>query len=161
MLFRIGLLCNESKLYLEDEQYKVDGDPTEGALIVSAMKAGLNPEEERERYPQLFIIPFESERGYMATLHRHGDRHLVFVKGAPEKLLEICAECRLDAWADASRVADHFAKEGLRVLGMAFKEVRRPDGDHHGRPANRADFRRVARHDRSAPARGHRSGSWL
>jgi Ca2+-transporting ATPase len=123
MLFRIGLLCNESNLSLEDERYKVDGDPTEGALIVSAMKAGLNPEEERERYPQLFIIPFESERGYMATLHRHGDRHLVFVKGAPEKLLEICAECRLDAWADFPRVAEHFAREGLRVLGMAFKEV--------------------------------------
>ena len=123
MLFRIGLLCNESDLYLEDEHYKVDGDPTEAALIVSAMKAGLKPEEEREFYPQLFIIPFESERGYMATLHRHGDRHLVFVKGAPEKLLEICAECRLDAWAEIPRVADHFAREGLRVLGMAFKEV--------------------------------------
>ena len=123
MLFRIGLLCNESDIYLEDEHYKVDGDPTEGALIVSAMKAGLKPEEEREHYPQLFIIPFESERGYMATLHRHGDRHLVFVKGAPEKLLDICAECRLDAWADVPRVADHFAREGLRVLGMAFKEV--------------------------------------
>ena len=123
MLFRIGLLCNESDLYLEDGQYKVDGDPTEAALIVSAMKAGLTAEEEREHYPQLFIIPFESERGYMATLHRHGDRHLVFVKGAPERLLEICAECRLDAWADAPRVADHFAREGLRVLGMAFKEV--------------------------------------
>jgi len=123
MLFRIGLLCNESDIYLEDEHCKVDGDPTEGALIVSAMKAGLNPDEERERYPQLFIIPFESERGYMATLHRHGDRHLVFVKGAPEKLLEICAECRLDAWTDVPRVADHFAREGLRVLGMAYKEV--------------------------------------
>ncbi len=123
MLFRIGLLCNESDLYQEGEQYRVDGDPTEAALIVSAMKAGLNPEEERQRYPQIFIIPFESERGYMATLHRHGDRHLVFVKGAPEKLLDICQECRLDAWVDAPRVADHFAREGLRVLGLAYKEV--------------------------------------
>jgi magnesium-transporting ATPase (P-type) len=123
MLFRIGLLCNESDIYVEDEQYKVDGDPTEGALIVSAMKVGLNPEEEREKYTQLFIIPFESEHGYMATLHRHGDRTLVFVKGAPEKLLEICAACRLDAGEEVPRVADHFAKEGLRVLGMAYKEV--------------------------------------
>jgi magnesium-transporting ATPase (P-type) len=123
MLFRIGLLCNESDIFEENEQYKVDGDPTEGALIVSAMKAGLNPKNEREQYPQLFIIPFESDRGYMATLHRHGDRHLVFVKGAPEKLLEICAECLIEAWANVPRVADHFAREGLRVLGMAFKEV--------------------------------------
>jgi magnesium-transporting ATPase (P-type) len=103
--------------------YKVDGDPTEGALIVAAMKAGLNLEEEREKFPQLFLIPFESDRGYMATLHRHGDRNLAFVKGAPEKLLDICAECRLDAWEDVPRVADHFAREGLRVLGMAYKEV--------------------------------------
>jgi magnesium-transporting ATPase (P-type) len=123
MLFRIGLLCNESDIYLEDERYKVDGDPTEGALIVSAMKAGLNPEEERERYPQLFLIPFESERGYMATLHRHGDRNLVFVKGAPEKLLELCEDCRMPAWEEVLRVADHFAREGLRVLGMAYKEI--------------------------------------
>jgi Ca2+-transporting ATPase len=123
LLFRIGLLCNESGVYEEEGSYKVDGDPTEGALIVSAMKAGLNLEEEREKFPQLFIIPFESDRGYMATLHRNGDRNLAFVKGAPEKLMEICAECRFDAWEDVPRVADHFAREGLRVLGMACKEV--------------------------------------
>ena len=123
MLFRIGLLCNESDIFIEDEQYKVDGDPTEGALIVAAMKSGLIPEQEREHYPQLFIIPFESERGYMATLHRHGDRHLVFVKGAPEKLLDLCQECRFSEWENVPGVANHFAKEGLRVLGLAYKEV--------------------------------------
>ncbi|MHB9075323.1 MAG: cation-translocating P-type ATPase [Desulfobaccales bacterium] len=123
MMFRIGLLCNESKVHEEEGAYKVNGDPTEGALIVAAMKAGLNPEEEEEKFPQLFIIPFESDRGYMATLHRDGDRNLVFVKGAPEKLLDICSECRLDAWEGLPRVADHFAREGLRVLGMAYKEV--------------------------------------
>ncbi len=123
MLFRIGLLCNESDLFLEEGEYKVDGDPTEGALIVAAMKAGLDPQAERERYPQLFIIPFESDRGYMATLHRDGHRNLVFVKGAPEKLLDICSACRLDAWAQVPKVAEHFAREGLRVLGMAYKEV--------------------------------------
>ncbi|MEW6386331.1 MAG: HAD-IC family P-type ATPase [Thermodesulfobacteriota bacterium] len=123
MMFRIGLLCNESEVYLEEDRFRVDGDPTEGALIVSAMKAGLDPEEERDRYPQLFIIPFESERGYMATLHRNGDRNLVLVKGAPEKLLDICAECRFDAWEDVPKAADHFAREGLRVLGMAYKEI--------------------------------------
>ncbi|MBM4283706.1 MAG: HAD-IC family P-type ATPase [Deltaproteobacteria bacterium] len=123
MLFRIGLLSNESEVYEEEEAYRVDGDPTEGALIVAALKAGLNLAEEREKYSELFLIPFESDRGYMATLHRHGDRNLVFVKGAPEKLLEICAECRLDAWEDVPKVAEHFAREGLRVLGMAYKEI--------------------------------------
>ena len=98
LLLRIGLLCNESSALGEEEGvYKVDGDPTEGALIVSALKGGLNADEEQEQFPQLVLIPFESERGYMATLHRHGDRNLAFVKGAPEKLLDICSECRLDA----------------------------------------------------------------
>jgi Ca2+-transporting ATPase len=123
MMFRIGLLCNESKVYEEEGAYKVDGDPTEGALIVAAMKAGLSPKEEEEKFPQLFIIPFESDRGYMATLHRDGDRNLVFVKGAPEKLLDLCSEGCLDAREGVSRVADHFAREGLRVLGLAYKEV--------------------------------------
>jgi magnesium-transporting ATPase (P-type) len=122
-LFRIGLLCNESEVYEEEGGYKVDGDPTEGALIVAAMKAGLNPEDEKDGFPQLGIIPFESDRGYMATLHRDGDHSLIFVKGAPEKLLDICSESRLEAWKDVARVADHFAREGLRVLAMAYKET--------------------------------------
>jgi len=87
-LLRIGLLCNESDIYEEDGFYKVNGDPTEGALIVSAMKAGLNKEEEKEKYPQIAIIPFESERGYMATLHRHKGKKYIFVKGAPEKIID-------------------------------------------------------------------------
>jgi len=123
MLFRIGLLCNESHVFTEEGSYRVDGDPTEGALIVAAMKAGLNAEEEADRFSQLAIIPFESDRGYMATLHRDGDRNLIFVKGAPEKLLELCTECRLDAWKTAPKVAEQFAREGLRVLGMAYKEI--------------------------------------
>jgi len=122
-VFRIGLLCNESDVLAEEGDYKVDGDPTEGALIIAAMKAGLNPKVEREKYPQLFIIPFESERGYMATLHRHGDRNLIMVKGAPEKLLDICAACRFEAWEEVPQVANQFAREGLRVLGLAYKEV--------------------------------------
>jgi Ca2+-transporting ATPase len=90
MCFRIGLLCNESSLFEEDGETKVDGDPTEGALIVSAVKAGLQPEKERSVYRQLALIPFESDRGYMATLHAHGEERFIFVKGAPEKILELC-----------------------------------------------------------------------
>ncbi len=123
LLFRIGLLCNESDIFEEEGEYRVDGDPTEGALIVAAMKAGFNHEEEQDKFPQLAIIPFESDRGYMATLHRDGDRTLAFVKGAPEKLLELCVECRLDEWATVPKMANHFAREGLRVLGMAYKEL--------------------------------------
>jgi Ca2+-transporting ATPase len=122
---RIGLLCNESNIYEEDGQFKVDGDPTEGALIVSAMKAGLRPEEEKRRYPQKSIIPFESERGFMATLHEHDTRKFIFAKGAPEKILDMCSPSvrgTLDR-VKTLETAEHFAQDGMRVLAMAYKEV--------------------------------------
>jgi P-type Ca2+ transporter type 2C len=123
MVFRIGLLCNESELYEEEGVYRVDGDPTEGALIVSALKAGLEAEAERNSYPQIDIIPFESDRGYMATLHRQGDKKWIFIKGAPEKLFDICTTCSGGPWEKVGHIAENFAREGLRVLAMAYKEV--------------------------------------
>ncbi|MFH0789723.1 MAG: HAD-IC family P-type ATPase [Pseudomonadota bacterium] len=122
-VFRIGLLCNESDVYEEEGVYKVDGDPTEAALIVSALKAGLNAEEERTNYPQIDIIPFESDRGYMATLHRQGEKKWVFIKGAPEKLFDICTTCDGGPWQKVGHIAENFARDGLRVLAMAYKEV--------------------------------------
>jgi Ca2+-transporting ATPase len=123
---RIGMLCNESNLYEEEGQFKVDGDPTEGALIVSAMKAGLQPEEEKSRYPQLSIIPFESERGFMATLHQHDGRKFIFTKGAPEKINDMCSRSGSSDPLDGEKIqktAERFAEDGMRVLGMAYKEV--------------------------------------
>jgi len=122
-VFRIGLLCNESDLYLEYGEYKVDGDPTEAALIVSAMKAGLDVEKERNEYPRLDIIPFESDRGYMATLHAHNGKKFIFIKGAPEKLFDICTTCSTGPWPKVGHIAENFARDGLRVLAMAYKEV--------------------------------------
>jgi len=125
-VLRIGMLCNESNIYEENGQFRVDGDPTEGALIVSAMKAGLHPEEERARYQQLSIIPFESERGFMATLHQHDRQRLIFVKGAPEKVLDMCAVTSSGQSLDRKGImaaAEHFARDGMRVLAMAYKEA--------------------------------------
>ncbi len=126
MCFRVGLLCNESDLYEEGGEYRVEGDPTEGALIVSAMKAGLDVEEERRRYPQLDMIPFESDRGYMATLHRVDSKKIIFVKGAPEKILDLCVTC-FDRdelrTQEILRTSNLFAQDGMRVLAMAYKEA--------------------------------------
>ncbi len=123
-VLRIGLLCNESGIYQEEGRYRVDGDPTEGALIVSAMKAGLNPQEESRNYPRLALIPFESERGYMASLHAHRGKKYIFIKGAPEKVLDICTgmACEMPA-LESQKAAVAFAREGLRVLAMAYKEA--------------------------------------
>jgi Ca2+-transporting ATPase len=125
-VMRIGLLCNESNIYEEEGQYKVDGDPTEGALIVSAMKAGLQVEEEKKKYQQIAIIPFESDRGYMATLHKHRGKKVIFMKGAPEKVLDMCVKNmdgeELDK-KEIHHIASEFAKEGLRVLAFAYREA--------------------------------------
>lgn len=132
LLQRIGLLCNESDVYEEEGRYKVDGDPTEGALITAAMKAGLQPELEKEQYGQLAMIPFESERGYMATLHQAGEQRLILLKGAPEQVLEMCATSPQQL-AEITRVATAFAAQGMRVLAFAWKEAA-PDQDalgHH------------------------------
>jgi Ca2+-transporting ATPase len=125
-VLRIGLLCNESYVYEKDGQYKVDGDPTEGALIVSAIKAGLETEAEKENYQQISIVPFESDRGFMATLHKHHGKKLIFVKGAPERIIDMCVESVDDTEQgkkDILHVATAFAKEGLRVLAFAYKEA--------------------------------------
>jgi Ca2+-transporting ATPase len=125
-LLRIGLLCNESSLYEEEGQYRIDGDPTEGALIVSAIKAGLSAEEEKEKYEQIAIIPFESDRGYMATLHKHRGKKTIFVKGAPEKVLGMCTSS-VDGGEfnkrEVLRIASEFAHEGLRVLAFAYRDA--------------------------------------
>ncbi|MGE5238964.1 MAG: cation-translocating P-type ATPase [Chloroflexota bacterium] len=131
-VFRIGLLCNESDLYEEEGQYKVDGDPTEGALVVSAMKAGLIPEDEKEHYPQIAIIPFESDRGFMATLHAHRVKNIILVKGGPEKLLDMCSTLADGSEIDRKgilEVAASFASEGLRVLAFAYREIPGPKED--------------------------------
>ncbi len=128
-VLRIGMLCNESRIYEENGAFRVDGDPTEGALIVSAMKAGLVFEEEKERFPLISLLPFESDRGFMATLHQHNGKRMIFVKGAPEKIVEMCSKISTGDSFDKQRIleiAEHFAGDGLRVLAMAFKEVSDP-----------------------------------
>jgi len=125
-VLRIGLLCNESKILREDGAYIVQGDPTEGALIVAAMKAGLDPEQEHRSYRQLAIIPFESERSYMATLHEHAGKKVIFIKGAPEKVISMCSACMAgdgEIMRSILEVSENFAKDGLRVLAMAYKEA--------------------------------------
>jgi len=132
LLLRIGLLCNESDVYEEQGRFKVDGDPTEGALITAAMKAGLQPELEKEQYEQLAMIPFESERGYMATLHQAGEQRLILLKGAPERVLEMCTVSSQQL-AEITAVATAFAAQGMRVLAFAWKAAA-PDQDglgHH------------------------------
>jgi P-type Ca2+ transporter type 2C len=123
---RIGLLCNESSLHHENGDFRIEGDPTEAALIVSAIKGGLNPETERKNYREIGIIPFESERGFMATLHEQEGKGVVFMKGAPERVLDVCSSLSSGEPLDRTKInewTEHFAEEGMRVLAMAWKEI--------------------------------------
>ncbi|GIV70899.1 cation-transporting P-type ATPase [Caldilinea sp.] len=129
---RAGLLCNDSKLLEQEGKWEVVGDPTEGALIVAARKAGMNLLDDRLFLPRLDVIPFESEHQYMATLHDAGEGQprLVYVKGAPEVILQRCSTM-IDAAGqclplDASAVrciAEEFAAGGLRVLAFARRAL--------------------------------------
>ncbi len=83
---KVGYLCTNATLNKDNEgRFSIIGDPTEGALIVSATKAGLT-----EELPRLDEIPFESENMYMATLHEGKDENILYVKGSPERILEMC-----------------------------------------------------------------------
>ena len=131
-LLKAGLLCNESAIKKDDDGWLVEGDPTEGALIVSAVKAGFDRKKLESEMPRIDTIPFESVHQYMATLHDPGDGapKIVYVKGSVESL---CLECNLFltdegdiAAGDAREIHERvemMAQEGLRVLAFARKEM--------------------------------------
>jgi magnesium-transporting ATPase (P-type) len=129
MTLLAGLLANETES-IPGAGEEPRGDPTELAVLVAAVKGGLDLDETRADHEQLDVIPFESERQYMATLNAMEDGACIFMKGAPEAVIERCSsrllpdgeESELDA--DAAKEAAHqLAAEGYRVLGMAFRRV--------------------------------------
>jgi magnesium-transporting ATPase (P-type) len=127
---RAGMLCNDAVLVQEAGRFDIQGDPTEGALIVVARKAGLDPHVLQEELPRLDVLPFESERQYMATLHDTGpDRHrLIYVKGSVERILEHCQEM-WDRYGHGQPLqreailaqATAWSAQGLRLLAVARK----------------------------------------
>jgi magnesium-transporting ATPase (P-type) len=133
---RASLLCNEASLEQKGNEWIMHGDPTEGSLVVAAMKAGLDPQIEKEEYPRLDVIPFESEHRFMATLHHdHQGHHFIYLKGAPEKVIEICDQERHgekdqsinpDFW---HQQIDHIANMGQRTLAIAFKSANESQND--------------------------------
>ncbi|MFZ3018262.1 MAG: cation-transporting P-type ATPase [Gallionella sp.] len=129
-LLRVGLLCNDAALNKAEGQWRIAGDPTEGALIPLALKAGMDVAFEQGELPRTDHIPFESEHRYMATLHHdHAGHAFVFVKGAVEQVLAMChlqREVGEDATLDLPYWQERMAETGAlgqRVLAMAMKTV--------------------------------------
>jgi len=129
LLGRVSMLCNDAVLRQEEGVWKVEGDPTEGALYPFAGKVGLERQAELAAWPRIDAIPFESEHKFMATLHRASDgREILLAKGAPEVILANCD--RQQSGKDATpleldhfmAIADRLAAQGERVLALAWSE---------------------------------------
>lgn len=132
LLLKIGALNNNAKVDQAENDWKVIGDPTEAALIVSARKAGINVEQLNLTYPRLKEIEFTSERKIMTTVHKGSKKTLVFTKGAPEVIVKLCTKQLVHgklarfSRADAEKVlamGDAYASKALRVLAFAYKEA--------------------------------------
>src|SRR6516162_657878 len=130
LMARVSMLCNDAELFEEDGAWKVEGDPTEGALYPFATKLGMERQAELAASPRIDAIPFESEHKFMATLHKSADgKELLFVKGAPEVILEHCdrqqtagGEPKPIDRAHFMRASDKLAGQGERVLALAWLE---------------------------------------
>ncbi|HBN8234959.1 cation-transporting P-type ATPase [Pseudomonas paraeruginosa] len=127
---RAALLCNEARLHQEEDCWRLEGDPTEGALLSLGLKLGLDAQALAAERPRSDAIPFESEHRFMATLHHdHAGQAMVYLKGAPERILEMCEAERIgdsvrpvdpDYWR---RLATDTAARGLRLLAIARRAM--------------------------------------
>jgi Ca2+-transporting ATPase len=144
LLLRGALLCNDAQLERVEPQdgsrptFRMVGDPTEGALVVAAAKAGLWKDEQEIAFPRMAEIPFDSERKRMTTIHQIqtqvvGDApYVAFVKGAPDVLLDLCSgilsgdgvrplsEAKREEILQAN---EKMASDALRVLGVAYRSL--------------------------------------
>jgi len=130
-------ICNDAKL----TDGRVVGDPMEGALLVLAAKAGLEPEQLQREWPRIAEIPFDTAHKFMATFHRRGDRMVILVKGAPEVLLGLSTQVlqiqgvvpltpeHHQRWLEANEA---MATKGLRILASARREIQAADFDPDG-----------------------------
>lgn len=144
LLLSGAVLCSNAKLLPPEEgqdRYTVLGDPTEACLGVAAGKAGLDMARVAQLYARIMELPFDSTRKRMTTIHQlrdpiDGASRVAFVKGSPKEVMELCSRCfdasfsRPMEQADRDRIMqanDRYAREGLRVLAVAYRPLRKED----------------------------------
>lgn len=123
LALRVGALCNDARVEHGDGKDLVLGDPTEGALLVVAEKAGLKLAETASQLPRIHELPFQSATQIMATVHQESDgKNIAYVKGSPGKILQAS---KLDTQARAHLLQQNMelAGKALRVLGLAYREL--------------------------------------
>ncbi|MFB3885228.1 MAG: cation-translocating P-type ATPase [Thermodesulfobacteriota bacterium] len=134
LLLQGGLLCSDAALEEIEGRWVIKGDPTEGALIVAAIKSGLRQVEMRLENPRIEEIPFSSERKRMTTIHQMANgKRMAFMKGAPEAVLQRCSHIFEDGNGGVKELNDtgrteilkkneEMSKGALRVLGIAYRD---------------------------------------
>jgi Ca2+-transporting ATPase len=126
-----GLLCGDAHLVKIEESWDIKGDPTEGAIVVAAAKAGLEKEDIEGKNPRVFEISFTSERKRMTTLHRSCDGLVAYTKGAPEMVLPVCTRVLVEGGGEEELTenrravllehASTMGAQAMRVLAIARK----------------------------------------
>ncbi len=132
-LLEIAAMCNGAKIVPPSDKnrnWSVIGDPTDGALLVAALKYGFNVEDEVAQKPNIDILPFSFERKRMSSVHASNGDILIYTKGAPRNILDLCNRILVDGevqdlTADSMQWIEEriheFANEGLRVIAVAYK----------------------------------------
>lgn len=122
-LLKAVILCSDATVDHTSSEMKAVGDPTEIALVVAGRKIGLNEDVLRSQWQREDVIPFEPERRIMATLNTSPEnKHYIFIKGAPEEVLEVC---KIDKTKkiELLKQVDEMAKEGMRIIAVGEKEI--------------------------------------
>ncbi len=130
LLLMMGALNNDAEL--DEKKWEIIGDPTEGALLVSARKAGIDDKHMKLKFKRIAEIPFTSERKCMTTMHQLTKGRYAYVKGAPDVIMARCSHVQIDKKIikldDKKRkeildMNEQFASSALRVMGFALKKI--------------------------------------
>lgn len=149
-LLEIAALCNSAKIDPPSDRnhnWSIIGDPTDGALLVATIKYGLNTDALTERSPTINIVPFSFERKRMSTVHELNEDVLIYTKGAPRNIIDVCSKVLIDNKIEKLSQKDldiiekrihTFANEGLRVIAIAYKQL--PKADYNKEDVMEKDF---------------------
>ena len=125
LLLKKAVLCSDANVVYRANEYSISGDPTEVALVVAAEKAGISIDGLRQEIPRKDVLPFDSEKQYMATLNDN-----IILKGAPEVVLKRCSTHICGITLDMQKVISQIellGSKGMRVLAIAQKTQSKSD----------------------------------
>lgn len=125
LALRIGVLCNDAKVSNPDDmvdEWQMTGNLTERALLLAAMQSGIHFRDVQKTAPRVDAIPFDSVIKYMASLHREAQGRILYIKGAPEIVLELC-QLTSERREHFERKFKRLSEKGLRIIGLAYKHA--------------------------------------